>query len=51
MMPTNSDIKQGLVQDMRPIKDQISNEIKDMWFEQEHACLDKLLSNKTRVSA
>jgi len=45
-MPTNSDIKQGLVQDMRPIRDQISNEIKDMTFKQECTCSNKLLSDK-----
>lgn len=35
-----------LVKDLRKIRDQISNEIKDMTFEQERAYLDKLLADK-----
>ncbi|MEX8546118.1 MAG: hypothetical protein V5804_00835 [Mucilaginibacter sp.] len=37
---------EGLVKQMRVIRDQISNEIKDMTFEEERAFLDKLLSDK-----
>lgn len=37
---------EGLVKQMRVIRDQISNEIKDMTFEEERAFLDKLLSGK-----
>ncbi len=48
-MTTESNTIQGLVQDMRVIRDQISNEIKDMTFEEERAYLDKLLSEKTQV--
>jgi hypothetical protein len=47
---TNNEIRQGMVQDMRKIRDQINNEIKDMTFEQERAYLDKLLSTKTKDS-
>jgi hypothetical protein len=46
----NNEPKQGMVQDMRKIRDQINNEIKDMTFEQERAYLDKLLSIKTKDS-
>ena len=38
--------QQGLVKEMRKIRDEISNEIKDMTFEQERKYLDKLLNNK-----
>jgi len=38
--------QQDLVQELRKIRDQISNEIKDMTFEQERAYLDKLLADK-----
>lgn len=38
----------GLVKDLRKIRDQISSEIKDMSFEEERAYLDKLLSEKDR---
>lgn len=48
---TNSSIKQGMVQDMRSIRDQISREIKYMTFEEERAYLDKLLSEKKKISA
>ena len=37
---------EGLVKQMRIIRDQISNEIKDMTFEEERAFLDKLLLDK-----
>ena len=42
---------QGLVKDMRKIRDQISNEIKDMTFEQERIYLGKLLADKRPASA
>jgi len=38
--------QQGVVKNLRKIRDQISNEIKDMTFEQERAYLDKLLADK-----
>ncbi len=43
--------KQGIVQNLRSIRDQISHEIKDMTFEQERAYLDQLLAEKPTVSA
>ena len=42
--------QQGLVKDLRKIRDQISYEIKDMTFEQERAYLDKLLANKEKYA-
>jgi hypothetical protein len=39
---------QGLVHDIRKIRDEISNEIKDMTFEEERAYLDKLLAEKQK---
>lgn len=42
--------QQNLVKDLRKIRDQISNEIKDMTFEQERAYLDKLLADKEKTS-
>ncbi len=38
--------QQNMVKDLRKIRDQISNEIKDMTFAEERAYLDKLLANK-----
>lgn len=38
--------KQNVVEDLRKISDQISNEMKDMTFEEERAYLDKLLADK-----
>ena len=46
-----SDVEQGVVRDMRSIRDQISLEIKDMTFEQQRAYLDKLLLEKPKASA
>jgi len=43
---TYNNLQEGLVQDMRKIRDQISNEIMDMTFQQERAYLDKLLENR-----
>lgn len=40
--------QQGVVKDLIKIRDQISNEIKDMTFEQERAYLDKLLADKEK---
>ena len=37
----------NMVKSMRKIRDEISNEIKDMTFEQERAFLDKLLKKKS----
>lgn len=42
--------QENLVKDLRKIRDQISNEIKDMTFEQERAYLDKLLADKEKSS-
>lgn len=38
--------QQNMVQELRKIRDQISNEIKEMTFEEERAYLDKLLTAK-----
>jgi protein gp37 len=43
--------QQGLVKDLRKIRDQISNEIKDMTFEEERAYLDKLLTGKEKSAS
>ena len=43
--------KQGIVQNLRSIRDQLSHEIKDMTFEQERAYLDQLLAEKPTASA
>lgn len=40
--------QQGLVKDLRKIRDQISDEIKDMTFEEERTYLDKLLAERER---
>ena len=48
---TYSEVKQGIVHDMRVIREQISHEIKDMSFEQERAYLDELLFEKKKASA
>ena len=40
--------QEDLVKDLRKIRDQISNEIKDMTFEQERAYLDELLADKKK---
>ena len=49
--PTCSDPKQGVVRNLRSIRDQLSHEIKDMTFEQERAYLDQLLTEKPKVGA
>lgn len=38
----------NIVKDLRKIRDNISNEIKDMTFEQERAYLDKILADKSK---
>ena len=48
MTPTTNDIAQGVVQNMRNIRDQINLEIKNMTFDQERAYLDKLLSERSK---
>ena len=48
---TSNNLKQGLVRDMRSIREQISLEINDMTFEQERSYLDKLLSEKRKADA
>ena len=40
----------GMVQAMRVIRDAVSNEIKDMTFEEERAFLDKLLSDRKNTT-
>ena len=50
MTPQTQNSKQGMVQEFRKIRDQISNEIKDMTFEQERAYLDKLLAEKQKAA-
>lgn len=40
--------QQGVVKDLRKIRDQISNEIKEMTFAEERAYLDKLLADKEK---
>ena len=47
---TNYKTEEGLVQNLRKIRDQISSEIKDMTFEQERAYLDKLLIEPGKAS-
>jgi len=37
----------GMVKTMRQIRDEISNEIKDMTFEEEKAYLNQLLASRT----
>lgn len=49
--PTYNDPKEGIVQNLRSIRNQISHEIKDMTFEQERAYLDQLLVEKPTASA
>lgn len=40
--------QQGMVKDLRKIRDEISNEIKEMTFAEERAYLDKLLAEKEK---
>lgn len=42
------DTQADVVKELRKIRDQISNEIKDMSFEEERAYLDKLLAGKDK---
>jgi hypothetical protein len=39
-------LQQDVVKDLRKIREEISNEIKHMSFEEEREYLDKLLANK-----
>ncbi len=48
---TYSTPTQGVVQNLRGIRKQLSHEIKDMTFEQERAYLDQLLAEKPTASA
>ena len=48
MTTQTHNLQQDMVKDLRKIRDQISNEIKDMTFAQERAYLDKLLANKEK---
>ncbi|MBC7424809.1 MAG: hypothetical protein H7334_15320 [Ferruginibacter sp.] len=50
MTTQNYNTQEGLVLDMRKIRDEISSEIKDMTFEQERAYLDKLLNGQELTS-
>ena len=43
--------QQDLVQELRKIRDQVSNEIKNMTFEEERAYLDKLLADKDKSTS
>ncbi len=51
MTQTYNKTQEGLVQNMRKIRDEISFEIKDMTFEQEREYLDKLLNAAKSDSA
>ena len=42
--------QQDTLQELRKIRDQISNEIKDMTFEQERAYLDKILADEKKAA-
>ena len=42
--------QENLIKDLRKIRDQINNEIKDMTFEEERAYLDKLLNDEGKSS-
>jgi hypothetical protein len=46
MMTQAYNRQQDVVKDLRKIRDQISDEIKDMSFEEERVYLDKLLADK-----
>jgi hypothetical protein len=50
MTTQNHNTQQGLVKDLRKIRDEISSEIKDMTFEEERAYLDKLLAEKEKYA-
>lgn len=50
MTTTTYNTQQNVVKDLREIRDQISNEIKDMTFEEERAYLDKLLNDERKSS-
>ena len=50
MTTTTYETQDGLVKNLRKIRDHISNEIKDMTFEQERAYLDNLLKEDEQLS-
>lgn len=50
MTTTTYNTQQNVVKDLRKIRDQISNEIKGMSFEEERAYLDKLLNDERKSS-
>ena len=50
MTTTTYKTQDNLVKDLRKIRDQISNEIKDMTFKEERAYLDKLLNDDEKSS-
>jgi hypothetical protein len=50
-MTTRNQTVDNMVQSMRHIRDEISNEIKDMTFAEERAFLDKLLKNEKSNSS
>lgn len=43
--------KKNVVRNLRKIRDEISDEIKDMTFEEERAYLDKILSEASEFDA
>jgi len=47
-MTTQTNNTENVVKKMRQIREEISNEIKNMTFEQERAYLDKLLLDKKK---
>ena len=48
MITQTHNTQEDVVKNLRKIRDQISNEIKDMTFVQERAYLDKLLADKDK---
>ena len=50
MTTTTYKTQDNLVKDLRKIRDQISNEIKDMTFEEERVYLDTLLNDERKSS-
>ena len=50
MTTTTHNTQENLVKDLRKIRDRISNEIKDMTFEEERAYLDNMLADKEKSS-
>jgi ribosomal protein S17E len=48
MITQTRSVQQDLVKNLRKIREQISNEIKDMTFEEERAYLDELLADRSK---